>query len=47
MMKHHQMAVEMARSILDYTDYEEIRTLAQNIITVQEQEINDMRDFIQ
>lgn len=47
MRKHHEMAVEMARSILDYTDYEEIRTLAQNIITVQEQEINDMRDFIQ
>ncbi|WP_077610503.1 DUF305 domain-containing protein [Clostridium sp. Marseille-P2415] len=47
MIKHHQMAVEMAKSILEYTDYEEIRTLAQNIITVQEQEINEMRDFTQ
>lgn len=47
MITHHQMAVEMAKSILEYTDYEEIRTLAQNIITVQEQEIDEMRDFTQ
>ena len=36
---HHQMAVDMARDILEYTDYEEIRTMAQNIIDVQEKEI--------
>lgn len=44
---HHQMAVEMAKSILDYTDYEEIRTLAQSIITIEEQEINEMHDYNQ
>ncbi len=36
MIMHHQMAVDMARDILEYTDYEEIRTMAQNIIDVQE-----------
>lgn len=46
MILHHQMAVDMAKSILDYTDYEEIKTLAQNIITAQEQEIEEMRQYI-
>ncbi|MEY8353748.1 DUF305 domain-containing protein [Lachnospiraceae bacterium 54-53] len=47
MRNQHQMAAEMARSILDYTDYEEIRTLAQGILSVQEQEISRMGDFLQ
>lgn len=46
MIMHHQMAVDMAKSILEYTDYEEIRTLAQNIIAVQEKEIEEMQQFI-
>ncbi len=45
--EHHQMAVEIARSILEYTDYEEIRILAQNIITAEEQEINQAGDYNQ
>lgn len=46
MIMHHQMAVDMAKSILEYTNYEEIRTLAQNIIDAQEKEIEEMRQFI-
>lgn len=45
MIMHHQMAVDMAKSILEYTDYEEIRTLAQDIIEAQEQEIEEMKEF--
>ena len=46
MIMHHQMAVDMAKSILEYSDYEEIRTLAQNIIDAQEKEIEEMRAYI-
>lgn len=46
MIMHHQMAVDMAKDILEYTDYEEIRTMAQNIIDVQEQEIAQMEKII-
>lgn len=43
MILHHQMAVDMAKDILEYTDYEEIRKLAQDIIDTQEKEIEDMK----
>lgn len=46
MIYHHQMAIDMSRAILDYTDYDEIRSLAQNIIDVQEQEIEELREFL-
>lgn len=46
MVMHHQMAVDMAKSILEYTDYEEIRTLAQAIIDTQEEEIEEMQKYI-
>ena len=46
MIMHHQMAVDMARDILEYTDYEEIRTMAQNIIDVQEKEIARMEKIV-
>ena len=46
MIMHHQMAVDMARDILEYTDYEEIRTMAQNIIDVQEKEIAQMEKIM-
>lgn len=39
-------AVDMARDILEYTDYEEIRTMAQNIIDVQEKEIAQMKKIV-
>lgn len=47
MILHHQMAVDMAKDILEYTDYDEIRTMAQNIIDVQEKEISQMEKIIQ
>ena len=46
MIMHHQMAVDMARDILEYTDYEEIRTMAQNIIDVQEKEVAQMEKIL-
>lgn len=46
MIIHHQMAVDMAKDIMEYTDYEEIRTMAQNIIDVQEKEISQMERII-
>ena len=46
MIMHHQMAVDMARDILEYTDYEEIRTMAQNIIDMQEKEIAQMEKIV-
>lgn len=47
MIMHHQMAVDMAKSILEYTDYEEIRSLSQGIIKVQEKEIEEMQAYTQ
>lgn len=46
MIIHHQMAVDMAKAILEYTDYEEIKTLSQNIIDAQEKEIEEMKQYI-
>ena len=47
MIMHHQMAVDMAKDILDYTDEEEVKQLAQEIIDVQEKEIEQMQKLIQ
>ena len=47
MIMHHQMAVDMARDILDYSEQEEIKKLAQYIIDVQEKEIEQMQKLIQ
>ena len=46
-MMHHQMAVDMAKDILDYTDQKEVRELAQTIIELQEKEISQMEKLIQ
>lgn len=46
MVMHHQMAVDMAKSILEYTDYEEIRNLARTMIDTQEKEIEEMQKYI-
>jgi hypothetical protein len=46
MIPHHQGAVEMARAELKYGHNEELRRLAQNIVTRQEQEISVMRRAI-
>ena len=43
MVPHHQGAVDMARAELKYGHNQELRRLAQNIVTQQEQEISAMR----
>ncbi len=45
MIPHHQMAVDMSRAILDSTDNDEVRRLAENIITTQEDEIKHMQEI--
>lgn len=47
MIMHHQMAVDMAKDILEYTDKKEIQDLAQEIIDTQEKEIEQMQKLIQ
>ncbi|MDC7289148.1 DUF305 domain-containing protein [Blautia schinkii] len=46
MLMHHEMAVEMAEDILEYTDEEAVITLANNIIATQKQEIEKMEDIL-
>lgn len=46
MIMHHQMAVDMAKAVLDYTDNEKVRTLAQNIIDLQDVEIQKMQGLL-
>lgn len=46
MLMHHQMAVDMSKAILDYTDNGKVRKLAEEIITAQEREIRQMQDII-
>ena len=45
MIPHHQMAVMMAQMLKNTTNKEEMRTLADNIISVQTKEINEMREW--
>src|SRR3989344_5250038 len=45
MIPHHQMAVMMAQMLLNGTQREEMKTLAQNIIDAQTKEINQMRQW--
>lgn len=47
MIMHHQMAVDMAKDILEYTDQKEVRELAKNIIDLQEKEIEQMQKLVQ
>ena len=46
MMVHHQMAVDMAESILKYTNNEEVIELAKNIVETQNEEIAEMQSFL-
>lgn len=46
MIMHHQMAVDMSNAILKYTDYENIKELAQNIINIQQKEIQQMQEIL-
>ncbi len=45
MIPHHQMAVMMANMLLQGTSRPEMKQLAQNIITAQTKEINQMRQW--
>lgn len=45
MIPHHQMAIDMSRAILDSADNEEVRRLAENIISTQEDEIKHMQEI--
>ena len=47
MIMHHQMAVDMSKIILKYTDNEKVTKLAQDIIEAQEKEIKYMEQILE
>jgi Ca2+/Na+ antiporter len=46
MIEHHSMAILTSEEILQKTNSERVKKLAQNIITTQEKEINYMKELI-
>lgn len=46
MITHHQMAIDMSEAILKYTNNDTIRTMAENIISAQKVEINQMENIL-
>lgn len=46
MIMHHDMAIQMAEIILQYTENEEIRNMAQNIIDMQTKEIAQLKEHV-
>jgi uncharacterized protein (DUF305 family) len=47
MVPHHQGAVEMAEVALDNAEHQEIRDLAEDIVTAQEAEIEELKNIKQ
>lgn len=47
MVSHQQLSVDMAKSILAYTDQNEVRQLAEQIIKTGESEISQLQELIQ
>lgn len=47
MILHHQMAVDMAESILRYTGDGEVKALAEAIVEAQKKEISEMQEIIE
>src|SRR5919112_9701 len=45
MIPHHQSAIEMARAALENSDIPKIKELAQNIISAQQREIEQMKQW--
>lgn len=45
MISHQQLAVDIAKSILSYTDQEKVRQLAEQIITAGEREIGQLQEL--
>lgn len=46
MIMHHQMAVDMAKAILNHTDDEDVKKMAQDMIDLQEEEIGRMQEIV-
>jgi uncharacterized protein (DUF305 family) len=47
MIEHHQGAVAMAELAIEQAEHEEVRTLAEAILTAQEAEIEQMQGWLQ
>ena len=46
MVMHHQIAVDMAETIIKYSDNDSVTDYANSVIELQEQEISQMQDFL-
>jgi uncharacterized protein (DUF305 family) len=46
MIPHHQAAIDMAKTVLDYGKDPEIRKLAEAIVTAQEAEIKQLEEWL-
>jgi uncharacterized protein (DUF305 family) len=46
MIEHHSMAILTSEEILQKTNSERVKKLAENIITTQQKEINYMKELI-
>lgn len=47
MILHHQMAIEMSELVLKFTDNEDVKGLAENIIELQKKEIEEMNNILE
>ncbi|WP_230203716.1 DUF305 domain-containing protein [Bacillus massiliigorillae] len=47
MIPHHEGAVKMASNILNYTNNEELKAIAQNIVTSQQKQLEEMKQLLQ
>jgi uncharacterized protein (DUF305 family) len=45
MVPHHQGAIEMAQVALEHAEHDEIKQLAENIVSAQQREIEQMKQW--